>query len=169
MARPTVTDVDPSILEIDVDNLQEEWVGQPALYFKYAKLLADARDSYERHKAEIDVTRAEIDEVIRQDPEEFGLEKITETAVKMAIEGHPEYKEVVELALKAKHKVDIFQAATAALDHRKRALEKLVDMEVSMFYAEPKAAEHSREAVRESTKRSVKKRGQFKRERNGDD
>lgn len=155
---------DMSILEIDIDSLDEEWVGQSPLYFRYAKKLADARDRLERRKTELDLVYAECDRDIRKNPKKYKLAKISETAIKSAIYEHPEYREIQDIVHKAKHRVDVLGAAVQALEHRKRALENLVELHGQSYFATPVAKGEAKEAVEQAAKKSVRKRGQYKRD-----
>ena len=48
-------------MEIDENALDEEWVEQPSLYFRYASMVADARRDLDQAKANLDLTKAEVD------------------------------------------------------------------------------------------------------------
>lgn len=137
-----------SDLQINQDELDREWVEQPTLYYRYATMLAKARLNHEREKSNIEVARAEVARLIRAKPKKFGIgDKITEAAVKEAILVHKDYTAAVESELKAKYRVDILQATVVALDHRKKALEKLVDLFLANYFSPPRAkGEKSREA-----------------------
>lgn len=135
------------ILEIDLDSLDEEWVNQPQLYYAYAKRLADARQKLDESKSEFELTKAELEKAIRDDPEKFDMPKVTEAAVKSCILTQDEYNNARTAVSEASHRVDVLQAVVIALEHRKRALEKLVDLHGQSYFAEPKASRSSRETV----------------------
>jgi len=136
-----------SVFGIDKNILDDEWLGQPKLYFNWAVQLEDARADFEEVKAEFDVTKAEVDLAIRTNPDDYDLPKVTDKAIAAAMIVQPEYKDAQQKMFAAKHRVGILQAAVTALDHRKKALEKLVDLHGQKYFASPRASEHSREAV----------------------
>jgi hypothetical protein len=146
--------------QIDENRLDDEWVLQPRLHFKYGAELANARLELDRAKSEAEVCKAEFDQAIRLNPDHFGLSKITETVVASTIVRQPKMREVNERVAKLKHKVDVMQAAVSAMDHRKSALGKLVDLFLADYYAKPKASSASgREATEEYDKRAARTRG----------
>lgn len=143
--------------EIDQYNLDAEWIRQPKLYWKYAKKLADARVELDRKKTAIDVLKAEIDKAIRKNPAKFGLEKITESAIVNVITERKEFQQATEEMHEAKHGVDILMAAVMTLDHRKRALENLVDLHGQNYFSEPRAKANGKEAVDKMLKRRARR------------
>lgn len=136
---------DDDVFAIDKDRLDEEWVNQPLLYYKYAMKLADAREDFERAKARKDVVEAELDAAIRRDPPAFGLEKITEDALKKAIIRQRRYTEAQEELIKARHSMDVLEVKVNTLDHKKRGLEKLVDLWAREYFSEPRASVGARD------------------------
>lgn len=139
----TRTDQEPDLFAIDPHRLDEEWIKQPSLYRKWARQLANAREEWERAKAQRDVVTAEIDKAIRFNPEEYGLEKITEPSVEKTILLQKRYQRAHAVVVEAKHKVDLLEANVSALDHRKRALEKLVDLFLSDYFSKPREPKDS--------------------------
>lgn len=135
---PTKTD-DPDFFEIDKNQLDLEWQRQPGLFHKYATQLADAKREFEQAKTATDVAAANADSIIRETPAKFGIEKVTEAAVKAAVVSHPGYARAVAKMHEARHAVDILQAAVTTLDHRKKALENLVDLRLADYFSEPRA------------------------------
>ncbi len=135
MTERTMT---PEILHIDKHLLDEEWVNQPKLYFEYAAELAQARLELEEARAEFDVVKAETDLAIRSDPADYDLpEKTTEVMIGKALILTEEYANAQEAVFTAKHRVDILSGAQTALDHRKKALENLVDLHGRNYFSSP--------------------------------
>lgn len=145
-----------SVFGINKNILDDEWLRQPKLYFNWALQLEDARADFEEVKAEFDVTKAEVDLAIRTNPDNYDLPKVTDKAILASMIVQPEYKDAQREVFKAKHRVGILQAAVTALDHRKKALEKLVDLHGQKYFASPRASETSREAVAKIEKRSAR-------------
>jgi len=148
-----------SFLDIDKNLLDDEWINQPKLYFKWAVQLEDAREDLDNAKADFDLVKAEVDLAIRNDPNKYDLpDKITEKMIAAAVPVQPEYEEAQKVFFLTKHQVGVLQAAVTALDHRKKALEKLVDLHGQKYFASPRASVCAREAMEEVEKRSVRKR-----------
>lgn len=148
-----------SDLHIDTNNLEQEWVNQPALYYKYAVELAEARKDLDEAKSELDLVKAELDTVIRVDPEKYGVDRITEAAISNAVLQQQEYQDAVESYNKAHHSMRVLDAMVWALDHRKRALMKLVELHLANYYSEPKAPPRVEEFMEESVKASIRSKG----------
>lgn len=157
---------DDSFLQIREHALDEEWVGQPQLYFKYAMELADARRDLDEAKSELDVVRAELDRDIRLDPETYHCPKLVETSIANCILLQDNYIKATETVNKAQHLVNMLMAVTIALDHRKRALENLVVLHGQSYFASPKAKRGSEEEelLTKAEKRSIRSKGRRREE-----
>lgn len=126
------------LFEINPDRLDEHWVEQARLYFGEAKKLADLRADLERAKAKRDVVAAELDQEIRLDPARHGLEKTTEAVVANAVLRTKRHKRATEAVILAKHAADVQDAAVTALEHKKRALESAVQLQINNLWSPPK-------------------------------
>lgn len=148
-------------LEIDPYKLDREWLKQARLYFQYGQLLADARQRLDEAKSALELVDAELDADIRLKPEDFGLSvpRLTESIVRGAIVADPEHRKAERAVILAKRDVGYFDAATTALDHKKRALEGLVQLHLSGYYAEPRARGDSREMIEEAEKTNARRKG----------
>lgn len=135
---------DRDLFDLDKHRLDDEWLLQPRLYRKWATKLADARQEVERAKAALDVAEAEADREVRADYAAKD-EKCTEATVKASVVLHPEVRRRRSELIDAKHHEDVVDAYVTALDHRKRALEKLVDLQGRDYFAEPAAPKGTRE------------------------
>lgn len=133
--------IDEDVFLIDEHNLIEEWRNQPKLYHDYAFQLANARLDYSEARTELEVTEAELDYFIRNDPVQYGVTKITEGSVEKTIKLQKEWQAKVSEVSKAKHKVDVLEAAVRTLEHRKAALDNFVTLYVREYYCSPKVNE----------------------------
>ena len=136
-------------LHIDENRLLEEWKDQAAMMLEYSIRLADARQAEDEAKAALSVVVAELDADIRNNPEEYGLQKATETSVVNAIPGCEEHQDAIKTLNSAKHTVRVLQAAVDALDHRKRTLQGMTELWLRQYYADPKSSAQPAE-VREA-------------------
>lgn len=144
-------DNDLDFFELDKYKLDVEWTNQPKLYYQAAMELAEASASYERAKAERELQEAEISLDIRKNPGKYGLDKVTEGAISNTVLLQKEYKDALDTMLKCKEEVETRRVHVDTLDHRKKALEKLVDLSLANYYAIPRASNQtSYEVMRQS-------------------
>ena len=130
---------DISLVTVDPYNLDKEWVAQPKRYLKAAQELAKYRDRVAEMKAALDLAEASLGIRIRSDPDTHKVDKVTESSISAAVKTHPEYTEAVKKLNKAKYKAEMAEALVTALEHRKRALEKMVDLHAMSYFANPKS------------------------------
>ncbi len=147
-----------SILAIDEMQLDKEWVGQAVLFMEWAEKLADKRAELEDLKDALTIVEAELSRSIRNDPTEYGVSKVTEAAVKAAIPECKDYRRAVRRINKAKHVVDVYQALVTAIDHRRRALENLVNLHGQKYFSAPRGGNEDTEQAEQTTRRPKKKR-----------
>ncbi len=125
--------------EIDLYNLDQEWQNQPKLYHTYAMILVEARKALEQAKADQELKFAKLELDVRKNPTKYGLAKVTEGSIEKTVTIQDEYQDVVRTVIKAKYRVDKAQVDVTTLDHRKKALEKEVDLFLADYFAQPKA------------------------------
>ena len=160
MSNNGITD-EPSFYDLDRYRLDEEWNNQPRLFYKHAMQLSEARAEHERCKAAQDLVRAELDREVRLEPARFEIAKITETAVENAVILNKRYRKALARTLQARKDVNDLEVAVQTLEHRKRALEKLVELFAMSYYAEPRASKRiDPEAINDAAKKNLRKRGQ---------
>lgn len=155
---------DSSFLQIDENQLDVEWLGQPELYYEWATKLADAIYDLDEAKAELELVQAEVENSIRSQPDKYGMEKITEKAVAAAVPMQQEYQDQSSAFNKAKHRVALYKATVDSLDQRKRALEKLVDLRLANYFSEPRAKTDAAKEEMDNVKKKSIRRGRRERE-----
>ena len=122
---------------IDPDSLDIEWLAQPQLFLKYSEAAAEARKELDLAKEKLDVVRAQLDKKIREDPDKFGLKKITEAVVSNTIVTQEEFRACFQEMVDAKYQADLLSKVVAAFDQRKSALENLVRLYGQGYFAGP--------------------------------
>ena len=120
-----------SDLEVDIDNIVEQWAQQPTLYLNYALRLSTLIKK--RSKIRQKLTRK-----IMANPEDFGLSKISDAAVERALAMDDELIDI-------NYEVDNHNWAVKAFEHRKKALEYEAQLLQGGFHAEPKEKKERRE------------------------
>ena len=153
-----------SFLDIDEHRLDEEWIEQPKLYGLWARRAAASRRKMDEAKADLELVQAELDLEVRSNPEKFDLSKVTENVVKSAILQDTRYVGAQKKVNDARYDYDVAQAAVSALEHRKYALQNLVSLFLSSYYAEPKSPKGRKDELEEMTKQNVRRRGRARRE-----
>ena len=114
-------------IKINTSRLSDEWVEQGSRYLYYAEALAEAIDTRDRAKQNLEVKSAELDQGHRKHWDElFPDSKMTEAALKSMILQDKLYKKALDLLNKANHNVNLLSSARSAFEHRKKALENLV-------------------------------------------
>ncbi len=143
-------------LEIDRDRLADELVGQPLQLYMWATKVADAQLELDTAKSALSVTYAELDKEIRDDPESFGIAKLTNEVVGQTIITQPQHRAAEAKVNRCKHAVGVLKAAVDGLEHRKRALTLLVEIESREYYADPRS---KRGEMTDEDKAALRNRG----------
>ena len=147
-----------AVVQIDEHNLDKECVKLPSDYLKYSHLAADAKRDLEDMKNKLEVIQAELAKDIRSNPENFGLEKVTEKAVDMTVLTLPRYQKALARMHTLKHNADLAQSVVWALEHKKRTLTLLVELFGMGYFSSPKISKQGKEAVMEKTMRRLRHR-----------
>jgi hypothetical protein len=145
-----------SEIQIDPDNLEEEWINQPSLYLKYSEEYANAVANKDRAKSNLEVVYAKIDARVRVDWDECGFDsKPTEPAIKQYISKNAEYRKAVKKHVMAIREANLMAGVKHSFDHRRKALENLVQLHISGFHSEPriKKVREKRKARKKSLNR----------------
>ncbi len=111
-------------LEVDIDNIIEQWAQQPTLYLSYGLLLSTLIKK--RSKLRQKLTRK-----IMKNPDEYGLTKVSDAAIERVLAMDDEIMEM-------NYEVDNHNWAVKSFEHRKKALEYEAQLLQGGFHAEPK-------------------------------
>ena len=125
-------------VSIDINSLDVEWERQSSVYHKCSIDYAEAVYEKDKKKFTLDVTKADLDSDIRKNPELYGLDKITEASVSNTIIACDAFKLATDNYIESNRDVNVLVAAKGALEHKKKALEKLTDLYLSGYWSEPK-------------------------------
>jgi len=126
-------------VSIDETALDVEWLQQSNLMYKYARYQAETKKAMDEAKERLDFIRAKVEMDIRANPENYGLSKVTESAIASTILLQPEYQEASKKYIEAKYENDVATAAVRAIDQKKTALENLVKLLSVSYFAGPSA------------------------------
>lgn len=134
-------------LEVDKDNLDYEWVRQASLYDKWNKAFVFASRESERLEERLDQIKSEVDDDIRRNPEKFSLDKVTESAIKSKLSNN---KKVIKAKTRYLDMLAVqrtIAGALKALEHKRKALERLVDLHICGYVQRDIPDESRRETV----------------------
>jgi response regulator RpfG family c-di-GMP phosphodiesterase len=130
--------INPEHFTIDESQLAEEWIAHPQRVYEYAQLAADIRKTLDELKRRDEVVRAEVGLSVRKNPEVYGIMKVTESLVDSAITTNDEVRESTQLIIDCKHKLDLAMAAVTAMENKKKALECIVQLHATSYFANPR-------------------------------
>jgi hypothetical protein len=148
------------IIQIDEDDLGTEWAAQPGLMYRWSVKEADARHRHAQLKARLDLTAAELGLAMRLTPADYNLPpKPSNDLVKEAVIANEDFQRWLKKLNEAKHELDVFAAAVFAVEHKKKALEKMVELHSTNYYSEPRVPKTTRgdNGFTESVDKGVKK------------
>jgi len=143
-------------IKIDQHALDEEWLHQPAIFFRISVQCAKAEARAKRAKEKIAVVEAEAYTRARNKLDREG-EKITEALVKATMAKDAELLKANDEYQDLSEEWGILKAGVEAFQHRKSALENLVKLNLAGYYSSPsdiKQDEKSSEFA--STKQNAK-------------
>lgn len=151
-----------NLLEIDPNELDQDWIKQPKHVFNAMVDLADKKKDLEDEKNSLAIRHAEIGNDVRVYPAQYDIEKITEKVVEAAILLSEDYQKALRKYNTAKHAVDIASAWVTALEHKKRALESMVKLFGMEYFSAPRADAENHEAVEEMKRKATRRKGRKK-------
>ncbi len=161
--------------EIDPEQLDVEIVKQPDIFLYWSEKYVIARSRRDRAEMQLELTRAKLDGECREQPELFGLKKVTEGAVKAAIECHQDTQDALDDVIDAKEEVNLLDKIVTALDQKKRMLELLVTLHGQTYFAGPSVPRNLgeqwkkyKDGVENSVKEAQKSRARIRKTRKGD-
>lgn len=161
-------------VEIDKSSLDYEWLRQASLFMYWGEQEVEAQFLRDKTKERMDLKRAELDSQIRKEPKSFGLgEKVTESAILNCILLHPDYKKINEEYLENTKTVKTIGVAKEAMEHKKKALEKLTDLWISGYWSDPRIKKEAKEEVgrfdKESHEKALNDNSRLQRRRRGEE
>lgn len=141
-ANPTVPVKKEALLRLGIDKyrLDLEWLNQPTQYYAAGERQARAQMQVNQCSTELDVLCAKLGAQVRDNPEDYGINRLSNEVVKETIWADPRVAAVCDKINQAKYELDIAKAAVNALEHRKRALTMLVELYTKEYYADRNGA-----------------------------
>lgn len=131
-------------IRINPDDLDESWLEQAPLFLQYSDALAAAEKQLNDVKEELTVLEATAFKNILDNESKKPSDSVMNSMVSLDSNVMEKRKEVNQL----KFDVGVLKGVVEAFNHRKKALEKLVDLRIYGLNAEPK-----QDRIRETKKR----------------
>jgi hypothetical protein len=151
---------DRALFDLDANKLEIDWMEQPKLMRIATQNAADIRLDLAEAKAELEVALAKGAYSIRTDPSQYGLDKVTETAIKELLTDEEVFPKITKLHDKIRqltHAEDLWKGLIASLSDRKAALENLVKLHGQGYFSTPYVAGPAGQKMDDSTKKSVRR------------
>lgn len=110
---------------IDEENLHVEWLRQSDITSKYVFYYAQKKKEANITEKEKELAFANLDEQIRQQPEKFKMEKLTDASIKQAIIRQDQYQQKIMNNIEAQYEAGIAYGALQDMRERKEILSGL--------------------------------------------
>lgn len=148
----------PLDLSVDPNQLPREWGRHVPMYHYWAEQQADAQAAYDEAKSELDLVKAEMDLEVRNNKDDYGIDKINNDIVANTVLTQPEVQAAVKRVNESRHQLELAKAATGALDHRRKQLSMLVDMKIKAYMSDVyhnSVPDEAEEDVKKHTRRKA--------------
>jgi hypothetical protein len=123
-------------VQIDVNDLGKELYTQPSLYIKWAKIWANESHRRDFFKARLEQVKAEVELDIRDNPKEWGIEKVTEASVRALVECDEGVEKARNAFFQASRNLNNALSAKLAMEQRKSMLENIVKVYQTGYWGE---------------------------------
>jgi hypothetical protein len=122
-------------LELDMYRLDEGWLDLPAIMLKWNTELVENEMTSRQSKIELEQLRATLDARMRENPGEYGIQKVTEATITAAITIHPSVIEETFKFNKADKRAKELRAYCLAIEAKRKALEGLTQLYSTGYFA----------------------------------
>lgn len=152
------------LMHIDPLALDVEWLDQANRFMKVSKEASVLKKELALLKEESDVLEANWVNRIRRHPAKYGMEdRITEGGIKAAVTANEEVRQMTTKIIDKQYELDLVSSAVRAMEHRKAALEELVQLQGQQYFAGPKDPrnldlEAAKRGLRSEAREKVKSR-----------
>jgi hypothetical protein len=146
-------------VKIDFDNLDLEWVDQPELARRYARHLSSLKREVGRLEEKKKTIRSALINEINRDPAKYtGKDRPNAADIEAAYRTDKEYIETVEELLDAQEEAEYGEHVYNEISFtKKKALEQLVQLYISQYFAGPSVPRNLREEYMKKKEEMEKK------------
>lgn len=142
-------------IKLDKYRLDENALEQPTLSAECSENWAKAMFERDKAKENLEIVTAKTGKRIRENPEKYGIDKITEKSIQEAMVIDKEYREASDKLIQAQYNVNVLSSAKEVIDHRGRALRVLADLYTANYFS-ASAGEKFKQSAVERTKENEK-------------
>lgn len=148
--------MDYNDFQIDIRNLHEDWVKQPALRAHWGRIQSEVGNERDLLKKQLDEIKAEKDIYFRKNWQElFPDIKMTEGAISNVVILSTEYQELHDKYLNSVKKVNDVSNIMKTLDDRKYALENEVKLYIANYFDDHNIPDKVNEFVNDKSKEVI--------------
>ena len=123
-------------LKIDIHELHTNVAEQPSYCEEIGRLSAKAKAAAKRMKLDLDLMEAKLESNIRNNPDAYGVAKVTENAIKAAIIQNEEISRAKRALIDDEQCSDEFQVLVNAFEHRRSMLNNEVQLWSTNYWGE---------------------------------
>ena len=146
-----------SQVKINSYNLEQELIKQPQLYYEWATASAEATSIKEAEKTKLEIIKSQVEKKIRGNPKKYGIENVTEGAIKNEINCSIRIRKQNKIYLEACSNERILTKAETAFHQRKSMLQSLVQLIVFIHGGDPKLTREVKEERYKKGKGEIRK------------
>lgn len=151
-------------LTIDPLNLDQEWANLPILFHSYSEAMEGIDNEIKCCKAKLDLLSANTERMVRTNPASYGIEKISESAVKAALACNQDLVNLRNEILGLEKDKKVYGAACNALAFKKDSLKALVTLYGMEYYSIPSTKADGQKFIQNQLDSAVEKGRQKQKE-----
>lgn len=156
MAAMRTPKSDKEAIPVDFSNLDREWIDFPEQLFEACEAEREKTAEIKEKKLKLDQLMSEKSTEIRNNPKEFGIDKITERAIEEVLATEEKVVKRKEQLLTLENELEKRKNVRMALYEKRRALENLVTLYGLGYFAEPKDRTGSGKQLKEDLRQQRK-------------
>jgi hypothetical protein len=122
-------------IQIHKDHLEDDWETHSELALEWHMKLATAIFLRDTEKEKLVSREAEKSFDIRNDPKNYGIEKITEGAIDTLLKTDRTLQDLRISVINIDYQVNLLKGVTTAFEHRKKALEEEVSLYIAGYFS----------------------------------
>jgi hypothetical protein len=121
---------------IDKYHLDVETSTHGKKFMHWVEKLAELNLSLKKKKALIVVKRAELNKDIRSNPDQYGIEKVTENAIQSAIEMDDDIQAMIQEQFLIEEDIEILKGVVEEIGGQRFMFEPLIRLYLASYYAD---------------------------------
>ena len=136
-------------VETDKDNLEIDLEKLSGQYLYWSKKEVEAKEENEKAYQKLEVTKAMVSADVRTNPTKYGIDKITENAITIAVTCSPLVTKAEADVIETSKNARLIGAAVKSFDKKSSALGHLVDLWKNGYYSSRAIPKEMRTSVEE--------------------